>query len=99
MFGESVHAESSVEEPDKGHEPSLGCVAAHAVPAENQVEAKRHARDQSGEEHEDEGGEVVEGLEDGDLGGDFEGREFREGAGARGSATASHCDLWEDGIE
>lgn len=90
MHGD-VHAEASVEEPYKCHEPPLRRVAAHAVPCEDEVEAEGHAGDEGGEEEEDEGGEVVEGLEGRDLGGDFERLQFGEGAGARGSAATSHC--------
>lgn len=84
------HAKASVENPHKGQEPSLRCIAADAIPPEDEVEVEGHAGDEGREEHEDQGGEVVEGLEAGYLGGDFERLELCEGAGARGPASASH---------
>lgn len=85
-----AHAKTSVEDPHKGHEPSLCCIAADVIPPENEVEVEGHAGDEGREEHEDEGGAVVEGLEAGYLGGDFERLELCEGAGARGPASAGH---------
>lgn len=89
-----AHAKAAVENPHKGQEPSLRRIAADAIPPENEVEVERNAGDQGGEEHEDEGGKVVEGLEAGYLGGDFERLELCEGAGARGPASAGHCAFY-----
>lgn len=56
------HAEPAVENPHERAEPPLRRVAPDGLPAEDQVEAEVHAGYEGGEEHEDEGADVVEGL-------------------------------------
>ena len=85
-----AHAEPAVEDPDKGHDPALRRVATDAVPAEEKAGAERRAGDEGCEEEEDERGGVIEGLEGGDLGRDFERWELREGPCPRRSAAAWH---------
>jgi hypothetical protein len=89
-----LHAETPVEDPDKGDEPAVRGVGANRLPAEDEVDGEGGAGDEGGEEHEDKGDGVEEGLEDGDLGGDAHGLHLVEGAGAGRSPAASH-DVWD----
>jgi hypothetical protein len=87
-----VHEESSVENPNKSHYPSLGGVSSYGRPVEEEVEGEARAGYEGGEEEEDGCGEVVERLQREDLAEDFERGEFGEGAGARWAAAARHLE-------
>ncbi|KAI9147678.1 hypothetical protein HJFPF1_12708 [Paramyrothecium foliicola] len=88
----NLHAEAAVEQPDEGQQPPVRRVAAHAIPAEDELKAEAEAGDEGREEHEDEGDGVKGKLQDADLGGDAGGRHLGEGAGTRRFPATRHGD-------
>lgn len=89
---------SGTAQPHEAHEPALGRVAAQAAPPEDEIEAEAGSGDERHEQHQDQRGGVVYGLDDGDLPGDAQRRQLGYGAGSWGLSAAWHgcwyCYCW-----
>ena len=87
---EYAHQQAPIQYPDKPHQPPLRRVAAHGVPAKDQIQAELSPRDQHGEEHQDQRDRIVQRLQRRDLAENLERGELREGARARRPPPTRH---------
>lgn len=85
-----VQTEPARQNPDKGHQPALRCVAPDSLPTKDEIEAKLGPGHEGGEEGEEEGGGIVYGLKSGDLGDDSERGELGQGARPPETTASRH---------
>lgn len=86
----NLHDESSVQNPDKSHKPTLCSIATNTFPTQDEVQAKGDASNKRSKDQQDERGEVIHCLQRSDLSSDFQGRQLGECTSAWWSASSRH---------